>query len=146
MIEWKRRLAHGLDQADLEESDDIPTSGAFNIMFAGYVAQQYIQKTTAEKKRAVTAYENIIKRIPKSIRVNFVDKLQAHEVGVDCEIGLIPNLYSLIPMSQTAHKPIFALKAKDGVRGAHFSKVKDAEEIFRKVSTKLLSNLSDLAL
>ncbi len=114
-------------------------------MFAGYVAQQYIQKTTGGEKRAVTAFENIMKRIPKSIKTNFVDKLQPRDSNIKYEIGSIPNLYSLIPMSQTAHKPIFSLKAKDGVRGAHFNKVRDAEHIFRAVSTQLLENVGGLS-
>jgi cellulose biosynthesis protein BcsQ len=145
LLEWKRRLSYGLNQVDPQLRSDIPAGGAFNIRFAGYVAQQYIQKTTAGVQRAVAAYEVIMRRIPKSIKQNFVDKLQASEVDIAYEIGTIPNLYSLIPMSQTAHKPIFQLKAKDGVRGAHFSKVKDAETIFKKVTNQLLNNISSFS-
>jgi hypothetical protein len=36
------------------------------------------------------------------------------------------------------------LKAKDGVRGAHFNKVRDAEAIFKKVSAQLQQNLVEL--
>ena len=145
ILEWRKRLTHGLDQVDADMKGDIPFAGAFDIMFAGYVAQQYIQKTTEGQKRAVTAYETIIKRIPKSIKVNFIEKLQPKEPKINYEIGLIPNLYSLIPMSQTAHKPIFLLKAKDGVRGAHFNKVRDAEGIFKNVSSQLLRNITELS-
>ena len=74
--EWKRRLDYGLNQVDEDLAGDIPSKGAFDIRFAGYVAQQYIQKTRSGEKRAVTAFENIMKRIPRSIKTNFVDKLQ----------------------------------------------------------------------
>ena len=141
----KRRLSYGLDHVDPQLRSDIPAEGAFHIKFAGYVAQQYIQKTTAGVQRGVAAYEVIMRRIPKSVKQHFVDKLQSSEEDIVYEIGTIPNLYSLIPMSQTAHKPIFALKAKDGVRGAHFSKVKDAETIFKKVANQLLKNISSLS-
>jgi hypothetical protein len=144
--EWKKRLEYGISQVGNELADDVPSTAAFRIKFAGYVAQQYIQKTTGGEKRAVTAYETIMKRIPKSIKTNFVDKLQSNEQNISYEIGTIPNLYSLIPLSQIAHKPIFALKARDGVRGAHFNKVRDAEDIFRAVATQLLLNLRDLSL
>lgn len=142
--EWKRRLTNGISQVDDSLKSDIPLGASFDIMFAGYVAQQYIQKTTQGEKRAVAAYETVLKRIPRSIKSFFVDKLQSNKTHVDYEIGLIPNLYSLIPMSQTAHKPIFALKAKDGVRGAHFSKVRDAETIFAAVAEQLLVNIQEL--
>src|SRR5690606_9229710 len=72
---------------------------------------------------------------------NFVKKLQPSFRNVDYRIGTIPNLHSLIPMSQSAHKPIFGLKAKDGVRGAHFNKVKDAEAIFEAVADRIVENL-----
>jgi hypothetical protein len=48
-------------------------------------------------------------------------------------------------MAQTAHKPIFGLKAKDGVRGAHFNKVRDAHDNFEAVTTQLLRNIEDLS-
>jgi hypothetical protein len=56
-------------------------------------------------------------------------------------IGTIPNLFSLIPMSQDSRKPIFELASADGVRGAHFAKVRDAKEIFQRVSEQLLENI-----
>lgn len=144
LVEWRRRLRHGLEQAEQELLEDLPSQDGFRIKFAGYVAQQYIQKTTQGEKRAVASYEKIMRRIPKTIRSNFVDKLQGSDLGLVYEIGTIPNLYSLVPMSQTAHKPIFALKAKDGVRGAHFNKVKDAGKIYSDVTANLLSNLDSL--
>jgi len=145
LLEWRKRLSHGLAQVDENLRSDVPSGGTFHIMFAGYVAQQYIQKTTSGEKRAVVAYETIMKRIPKTIKTFFVDKLQYREKAIKYEIGTIPNLYSLIPMSQTAHKPIFSLKAKDGVRGAHFNKVRDAEAIFEGVTNQLLKNVTDLS-
>ena len=144
LLEWKKKLTNGLNQVDESLIDDIPHGGAFQIRFAGYVAQQYIQKTKGGEKRAVAAYETIMKRIPKSIKTNFVDKLQISEHVKNYEIGTIPNLYSLIPMSQTAHKPIFALRAKDGVRGAHFNKVRDAGDIYKQITDNLMHNLSEL--
>jgi cellulose biosynthesis protein BcsQ len=144
LLEWKKKLSHGISQVDPGLKSDVPAGSTFDIKFAGYVAQQYIQKTTGGEKRAVAAYETIMKRIPKSIRIHFIEKLQSNENQIAYEIGTIPNLYSLIPMSQTAHKPIFSLKAKDGVRGAHFNKVREAEFIFKRVATQLLKNVESL--
>jgi cellulose biosynthesis protein BcsQ len=146
IIEWRRRLTHGINLIDPSLDEDIPLGEPFGIKFAGYVAQQYIQKTTSTGvKRAVDAYEKIMKRIPKTIKSHFVDKLQPDQHMMGYEIGRIPNLYSLIPMSQTAHKPIFSLKARDGVRGAHFRMVESALDIFSQVSIRLQENIGDLS-
>jgi hypothetical protein len=146
LIEWKKRLSYGLSQVSEEFDPEIPAGVNFGILFAGYVAQQYIQKTMITgDKRAVVAYDKIMKRIPHTIRTYFVDQLQPSETKIRYEIGSIPNLHSLVPMSQTAHKPIFSLKARDGVRGAHFNKVRDAEDIFRTVANQLLVNLRGLS-
>jgi len=146
ILEWNKRINHGLSQIDKSLKQDLPSLRAFDIKFAGYVAQQYIQKTTQGEQRAVASYEKIMKRIPKTINTHFVDKFKNQKLPtMEYEIGTIPNLYSLIPMSQTAHKPIFALKAKDGVRGAHFNKVREAEDIFRGITDNLLKNLKALS-
>jgi cellulose biosynthesis protein BcsQ len=146
LVEWRKRLKSGIGQVDKTLKDDIPSGKPFDIKFSGYVAQQYIQKTTSSgHKRAVVAYENIMKRIPKTISTFLVTKLQPNVKDIRYEIGTIPNLYSLIPMAQTAHKPVFALKAKDGVRGAHFNKVREAQEIFRGVTTQLPKNVTELS-
>ena len=147
LLEWRRKLDHGMKQVDGSlVDDDIPVGEPFGIKFAGYVAQQYIQKTTSSgDQRAVDAYEKIMKRIPRTIKTNFVDKLQPNHSHIKYEIGTVPNLYSLIPMSQTAHKPVFDLKAKDGVRGAHFSRVRSAYDLISNVSNNLLANIKELA-
>lgn len=138
---WKEELEFGLSRADKDALDDIPKVNSFEIEFIGYVAQQYIQKTTRGEKRAVNSYEKIMRKIPKTISEYFVKRLGSSNKQIDFEIGSIPNLHSLIPMSQSARKPIFELKAKDGVRGAHFNKVREAEAIFGGVADRLLENL-----
>lgn len=145
ILEWKRRLSLGVSQVPSDQVDDLPEIGGFDIQFAGYVAQQYVQKTRSGEKRVVAAYESILKKIPKTIKANFIDKFKGSSSNIKYEIGRIPNLYSLIPMSQSARKPVFQLKAKDGVRGAHFNKVKDAEDIFRAVTDQLVKNVDGLS-
>lgn len=145
LIEWQKKLANGLKQIDEELVDDIPAGGAFDVQFAGYVAQQYIQRTRGGESEAVAAYDTIKKKIPAAIDANFLKRLKMSKNIKDYELGAIPNLHSLIPMSQTAHKPIFALKAKDGVRGAHFNRVRDAGVIYKQVSSRLLKNILALS-
>lgn len=109
-------------------------------IFVGYVTQQYLAKRdSAGNRRGVKAYEEIRKDIDNVIRNCGLDK------GIPkqpFEIGTVPNLFSLVPMSQSNNKPIFELKSSDGVVGAHFAKVKDAEDIFADVTKNLLERIN----
>ncbi|WP_083463377.1 ParA family protein [Prosthecomicrobium hirschii] len=138
--EWRKRLSNALTQIPDDAIEDLPKQPKFDVQFIGYIAQQYNQKTKQGEKRAVDAYEKIMRRIPIEIQKHLVDTVTKAKIK-DFRIGEIPNLYSLIPMSQSEHKPIFDLKAKDGVRGAHFTRVKDAELLFKKVSSNMIKNI-----
>ena len=104
--------------------------------FIGYVTQQYLAKRDVlGQRRAVQAYEAIRRRIDDVIDRNGL----ASNIPEDAyEIGTVPNLFSLVPMSQSNHAPIFRLQARDGVVGAHFLKVKEAGEIFESVAEVFL--------
>lgn len=144
LAEWRRRLELGLRQADPAALEDLPRRLSFELRFLGYVAQQYTQKKVDGVSRVVHSYEKIMRRIPKTIENEFVEKLHFRKVNIDYNLGTIPNLHSLVPMSQTARKPIFELKSKDGVRGAHFSKVADAHNLFEKIAVRLRENVVKL--
>lgn len=108
--------------------------------FIGYVSQQYIAKRDASgERRPVKSYEEIANQIDEQIDAYFSDGLRPPK---PFEIGKIPNLHSLAPMSQSSRKPIFSLTGKDGVVGAHFQKVKDAKDIFATVSSEILKRIS----
>ncbi|WP_430512940.1 hypothetical protein [Pannonibacter phragmitetus] len=107
--------------------------------FVGYVTQQYLAKRDASgSRRGVKAYEDIRRKIDSVIRDCGLDEGIA---GQPFEIGTVPNLFSLVPMSQSNNKPVFELKSSDGVVGAHFAKVKEASAIFGDVTTKLFERL-----
>ncbi len=141
---WNSKWKLGIDQLDKDGKDDFDDDLDFDIKFCGYVAQQYTQKTTGGVKRAVTSYEKILKRIPKTIQSSLLKENLLLGSISDYEIGRIPNLHSLVPMSQTARKPIFDLKANDGVRGAHFNKVQEAAKLFEDITSKLLENINEI--
>ena len=61
--------------------------------------------------------------------------------AVDYKLGSIPNYYSLIPMSQNAHKPIFSLLNADGVVGAHYQKVSDFKSLMAGIANRFFENL-----
>lgn len=139
---WRQQLNTALGQIDDPESLPADIEKLLKIRFLGYVTQQYIAKSTgANERQAVAAYERIMKKIWPTIKANFIKHLQPEQTDTRYLLGTIPNLYSLIPMSQFARRPIFALRAKDGVRGAHFNKVRDAEKLFETIADQMEENL-----
>ncbi len=132
--EWERGLEN------VRRKDAIPKLGYSKPQFIGYVTQSYLAKRDSQgQRRAVQAYEGIRKQIDNIIIDN---NLAANLNLKSLEIGTVPNLFSLVPMSQSAHTPIFGLTANDGVVGAHFSKVKESLEIFKGVSREFLRRTS----
>lgn len=140
MGNWEKEWSYAVNSPQLKSSDALEKSKEVcGAKFIGYVSQQYIAKRDASgERRPVKSYDEIIKKIDSQIEQHFVGELQPPR---PFEIGKIPNLHSLAPMSQSRRKPIFSLTGKDGVVGAHFAKVKEAKEIFSNVSTKVLERV-----
>lgn len=132
--EWSEDWSRGIE--NVRQPEKIPDLPYGRARFLGYVTQQYLaKKDVTGQRRAVQAYENIRKKID-----TIIDEYGlANDIkGLSYEIGTVPNLFSLIPMSQTNHVPVFGLLSSDGVVGAHFSKVKDAKTIFGTVASGIL--------
>ncbi|MCR4673620.1 MAG: ParA family protein [Lachnospiraceae bacterium] len=112
------------------------------IKFIGYVEQQYITKSVDGQPRAVRAYDEILAKIPSEIKESVVKPIN-HVVSeeIDYKIGSVPNYHSLVPMSQTSHKPIFELGSVDGVVGAHYQKVREFEALMKKLSENVEKNM-----
>jgi cellulose biosynthesis protein BcsQ len=141
--EWKRRL--DLQLKGLTNPEEIEVSDLiFRLRLVGYVNQQYTAKRDAfGERRAVKAYEKIMSDIPRAIEASLVDhKLEPKDL--DYKLGSIPNLHSLVPMSQNSRKPIFDLKSSDGIVGAHFTKVKDALDLFEGIAENFIKNIEAL--
>lgn len=141
---WKARLERGLELNQSSEDLEIEDP-SWKLQFAGYVTQQYTAKRDTEgERRAVHAYDRILKKIPKVIERELIAKFSTPKKGITFELGTIPSLHSLVPLSQLSRKPIFALRARDGVRGAHFGKVEDYRGIMDGIARQLIKNLGAL--
>lgn len=138
MAKWREHWNYAVNspQFDSKNQTVVDARAVESAKFIGYVSQQYIAKRDASgERRPVKSFDEIIRQIDFQIEENFTDDLRPPK---PFEIGKIPNLHSLAPMSQSSRKPIFSLTGKDGVVGAHFAKVKDAKEIFAEVSSEIL--------
>ncbi|MBH0097927.1 ParA family protein [Salinibacterium sp. NSLL150] len=143
---WKKQLESGLQQS--QELDELEVSDPdWHLQFAGYVSQQYTAKRDATgSRRPVRAYEELMRKIPFAIDRNFIDDTVTGGLNLsDYNLGTIPNLHSLVPMSQSSRKPIFELKGTDGVVGAHFQKVKEFEKIIGEIAKNLSANMARLS-
>lgn len=138
MKKWRAHWNYSINSPTLDQDDDgvkiaKTLSGA---RFIGYVSQQYIAKKDSNgEARPVKSYEEIIQQIDQQIRNHFDPEFRPDE---PFEVGKIPNLYSLAPMSQSRRKPVFSLVSRDGVVGAHFAKVKESKEIFGVVAKAIV--------
>ena len=113
--------------------------------FLGYVNQQYTAKTVGGVRIPVRAYESILSDIPKVVQKSIVDLINdSTSSGLEYNLGSIPTFNSVIPLSQTAHKPIFALSSKDGIVGSHFSKVSNFTKIIKGITEKVIINIGEI--
>lgn len=138
---WKTRFAIGVSNCiDIEALQELNTE--FSIKFLGYVTQQYTAKTSRGIRRPVRAFEEILNKVPEKIQSEIVSKVNDETVLniEEYNLGTIPNLHSLLPLSQSAHKPIFSLNYQDGVVGAHFAKVDEFKETIHGISEHFLKN------
>ncbi len=83
-------------------------------------------------------------RVENAVKDNIVNKLSVSEQTVEWDdgtwnLGKIPNLHSLIPYSQKARKPVFDCSSIDGLRGAHLSRAKDTQKLFKPIVDILMT-------
>ena len=116
------------------------------LKFLGYIYQQYTAKSIDGARRPVKAYDVIINKMHPLIAEKLHDFYKAGFTKDNLLLGEIPTLSSLIPLSQSAHKPIFLMVGADGVVGAHFVKVKEYEEVIKHIVYNIKKNLSEYGL
>ncbi len=147
VTKWRRDIGKALQQYKEEEGRSFKLGSykvEWKLRFCGYVTQQYTAKTVRGIREPVKAYDKIIKKVGPAIKKEIVAKLNSPSV-LDYKLGSIPNLNSIIPLSQNANAPIFDLKASDGVVGAHFEKVKEARVLMQMLASALENNLKSLS-
>jgi cellulose biosynthesis protein BcsQ len=143
---WMKGVGRGLEVYEEEngarfELDNGVALGTSGIKFVGYVTQQYTAKTVGGKKQPVKSFERIIKKIGPAIEKHLIQPLN-NGAELEYKLGEIPYFQSLVPMSQTATKPIFALKSADGIVGAHFDKVKEFNKVIGEIANSVEENLN----
>lgn len=127
ILSWKKIYENSLNVLKQNNPDfdtkyyNITESLEGNFRFVGFSVQQYITKVIKGERRGIAAYERIKKEIPNYIDQNLKFLLPKNITMQDCDLGDIPNYFSLVPLSQTSKTPIHQLKAADGVVGNQYS-------------------------
>jgi len=141
LTSWKSSLEDAIGRHVREEGAAFQISGkdvCWDLNFAGYVVQQYRAKKKEGKRQAVGAFERIIERQRDELN----QLCEFFDVNIDeVDLGEVPTLSSVVPLSQQAHAPIFDLGSKDGVVGAHYTRVSEAAEFFHAISDKFIARI-----
>ncbi|WP_282818522.1 ParA family protein [Curtobacterium flaccumfaciens] len=122
-------------RAEYNVPDELPVANGW----AGYSVQQYVAKRSGGQIREVKAYDRYKKMIPE--RAGQLHEVQAATMRTQ-ELGIVPNMFSMVPMAQTAHAPIADLTPADGVRGAQVTQQKNYVEQLDAMFARLRQNLA----
>lgn len=139
---WKKGLDDAIARHNEQEgySFQIQSSDVkWNLSFLGYVMQQYKAKTKGGVRQPVQAFERIINKQREEIE-SLCEFFDIDSNSVD--LGEIPTLSSVIPLSQQSHAPIFTLGAQDGIVGSQYTRVSEAGDFFHNISDKFFARLS----
>jgi hypothetical protein len=137
---WASEYAESVPKmkADVQtlQNYDIPHKLPIGHGWVGYSVQQYYAKTARGKVRGVQSYEQYRKQIP--MRAETLQSLAAQNVN-NPDLGIVPNMFSMVPLAQAAHSPISGLAPSDGVRGAQVSQqaryVDQLDDVFSRLSS-----------
>lgn len=109
--------------------------------FVGYTVLQYLTKSRQGQRRPTVAFEEILGQIPgvvqESLNTFFKEGLTLDK----SHLGDIPNLFSLVPLAQSAHAPITSLQSQDGLAGGQYKQQEVYAEFIETVGNRLATNI-----
>lgn len=144
--DWTAAYSRGVENCEMTSPGAVARFGLATVLpilhgFAGYTVQAYIAKFKQGEKRPTKAFERVTSNFAREVQEN----LEGYFVpGMEVEhalLGEIPNMYSLIPLAQTASAPIVDLRSSDGLVGSHYNQAKRYVDILSSVSTLLARNI-----
>lgn len=143
LTSWRGEVEDALNLYKVKAKEQYTVDGQlaqWHLKFLGYVMQQYRAKSVRGERRPVKSFDAILQRFQPHL-TELEDKFGFGDLD-SANLGQIPALASLIPMSQSAHAPVFDLGTSDGVVGAHFAAVDDAKVMYAQISKRLLERVA----
>ena len=138
LVKWSKEWVNIIKTWSSETALELPSG---KPKFLGYVIQEHNMRNT--KSGMTKAWQIFGKEVDESVNRNIIQKLKPLCQVVEKEtytLGQIPNLHSLIPYSQNAHKPVYKCDYKDGLKGDHITKAKESIHLFDDIVT-ILDNI-----
>lgn len=139
---WKDDLESSIEKHHKKENKNFQIDNediSWKLKFAGYVSQQYRAKIKDGERKPVKAYEIILDRQNKELN-NLISFFNISN-NENLNLGVIPTLSSVIPLSQQAHAPVFELSNSDGIIGSHYTRVSEAGEYFHEIAKKFIDQV-----
>lgn len=135
-----KKYSNGTFNSDLKYIDIIKD---VSIMkgYVGYTIQQYVTRSGGNNTRRKTkAYEEYIARIP-----DMSEQLKKYSLYSDnLSLGIVPQMFAMIPLAQSSRAPISTLTGKDGLNGSQFAQqenyTNELENIFDKIVKRVLQS------
>lgn len=143
LTNWKDALTQAIGRHFTSEKCNFQIAGndvSWDLRFAGYVMQQYTAKSKGGIRQAVGAFERIIGQQTQEL-VSLAEFFGTSDAINN--LGEIPTLSSVVPLSQQAHAPIFDLGAKDGIVGSHYNRVAEAGEFYHQIAEHFLKRVAE---
>lgn len=143
MKAWARdytRAINSLEDVndDLGLTQTVPREPSILSGYSGYTVQQYVTKNTGGKLRAVNAYDRYRKQIPERAMTLAAFRSPS---AAELDLGVVPNMFSMVPLAQAKHAPVADLTPSDGVRGAQTSQQARYVERLDEIGERLARNL-----
>ncbi|MGE3175262.1 MAG: ParA family protein [Planctomycetota bacterium] len=129
------------DRRGAQGQHPIKSTAGVKKGFFGYAVQQYIAKTVQGERRPTQAYEKIVSKVPIEIENALAEFFSAGVHSDNMGLGDVPNMFSLVPMAQSASAPIHDLQSSDGIRGAQYSQQASYVEQLKVLAGNLASNI-----
>jgi cobyrinic acid ac-diamide synthase len=118
--------------------DDLRSALQIRNGWTGYTVQQYVSRTSAGVIRNIKSYDRYKSQIPE--RAKGLEGFKS-ENTTKIEIGIVPNMFAMIPMAQAAHSPISDLKKEDGLRGTQPAQRDKYVEQLDAIFANILANM-----
>lgn len=138
---WKDALESAISKHNQVEGQAFQIQNSdvqWSLQFAGYVMQQYTAKKREGVRQAVDAFERIIHDQNRELEA--LGKFFGPDQK-SVNLGEVPTLSSVVPLSQQAHAPIFTLGSKDGIVGSGYNRVAEAGKFYHQIANNFIQRV-----
>jgi cellulose biosynthesis protein BcsQ len=146
VIAWQKQYDRAFNNINEDRPDSLnqyPIVKNTNekFRFAGYSVQQYLARSFKSGKRPIKAYDRIMQEIPDSVKKSMFQFKPELISDTDVNLGNIPFLNSLVPLSQSERMPIHLLKDSGKIIGSQYKQIEDYKTVLESVCLKLMNNI-----